>query len=187
MTTMIAIWTLMVTTGADTPPTLRIAKPSFELPSTIEFVLTAAGKPGPVQKDYQPLVRLANIRENVVVAQPGPFDLWWIPKVGVAVRVIGNVPATSFEKPIPLDRSLGAVRVRGDNLPRIDKLVLTPLRDPGPGEKGHQPIQFVNDFRDDLVVPEGEYELWLVPSNGARPQRIDDKLRVQAGKVTTRD
>ena len=55
-------------------------------------------------------------------------------------------------------------------------------RDPGPGEKGHTAIQTASDYRVEMAVPAGTYAVWVVPANGAKAQRVDDSVRVQAGR-----
>jgi hypothetical protein len=77
---------------------------------------------------------------------------------------------------------LGAVEVFGENFPRADKVVLTDVKDPGPGEKGHVPVQVATEYRVDMLVPPGTYAVWVVPANGARAQRVEDNVRVQAGR-----
>ncbi len=75
-----------------------------------------------------------------------------------------------------------AKEVFGDNLPRADKVVITDTRDPGPGEKGHVAVQVASDYRTDMAVPPGTYAVWVVPANGAKAQKVEDNVRVQAGR-----
>lgn len=113
----------------------------------------------------------------------GPFEVWVKPKGGIAVRVLEKLtvkPGTTHE--MKLGDVLGAVEVFGDNFPRAEKIVLTDTRDPGPGEKGHVAIQVAKDYRVDMSVPVGTYAVWVVPANGAKPQKVEDNVRVQAGR-----
>lgn len=115
----------------------------------------------------------------------GPFEVYAKPKDGLAVKVVEKLtvkPGQTHE--IKLGDLLGSVEVFGDNFPRADKLVLTDERDPGPGEKGHLAIQSAKDYRIEMAAPPGFYAIWLVPANGARAQRIADRVRVQAGRTT---
>ena len=59
----------------------------------------------------------------------------------------------------------------GDDLPRADKVVLTDVKDPGPGKKGHVALQVASDYRVDMMVPPGMYAVWVVPANGAGAAR----------------
>ena len=74
--------------------------------------------------------------------------------------------------------------VRGDDLPRTGGIVVTATDDPGPGEKGHAPLQNVPDYKEDLVVPAGFYAVWSISDNGAKARKVADKIRVLAGRQT---
>jgi hypothetical protein len=86
---------------------------------------------------------------------------------------------------IKIAELIGLVNVRGDDLPRATKVILTDPRDPGPGEKDHVPVQDAEDYKIDMPVKPGTYTVWVVPANGARPQKVAERVKVQAGKVTT--
>ena len=113
----------------------------------------------------------------------GPFEVWVKPKGGLAVKVHDKlvVPAGTTHE-LKLGDVLGVVEVFGDNFPRADKIVLTDTRDPGPGEKGHVAVQTAKDYRADMAVPPGTYAVWVIPANGARAQKVEDNVRVQAGR-----
>jgi hypothetical protein len=113
----------------------------------------------------------------------GPFEVWVKPKSGIAVKVAEKVTvAAGKTHDLKLGDVLGVVEVFGDNFPRADKVVLTDTRDPGPGEKGHVAIQTASDYRVEMAVPPGTYAVWVVPANGAKAQRVEDNVRVQAGR-----
>jgi hypothetical protein len=79
---------------------------------------------------------------------------------------------------------LGSVEVFGDKFPRAEKIVLTDLKDDGPGEKGHVALQAAKEYRVEMAVPPGMYAVWVVPDNGAKAQRVVENVRVQAGRST---
>jgi hypothetical protein len=113
----------------------------------------------------------------------GPFEVMVKPKGGLAVRAMEKLTVKAgTPHTLKLGDHLGAVEVLGDDLPRAEKIVLTSLKDPGPGAKGHVAIQSAADYRIDMLAPPGAYTIWLIPSNGARPQRVVDNVRVQAGR-----
>jgi hypothetical protein len=113
----------------------------------------------------------------------GPFEVWAKPKGGLAVKVLDKLTvAAGKTHELKLGEVLGVVEVFGDNFPRADKIVLTDTRDPGPGEKGHVAIQVAKDYRVDMAVPPGTYAVWVVPANGAKAQKVEDNVRVQAGR-----
>jgi hypothetical protein len=113
----------------------------------------------------------------------GPFEVMVKPKGGLAVRAVEKLTVKAGPPhELKLASHLGAVELLGDCLPRAEKIVLTDVKDPGPGEKGHVAIQTVSDYRIDMLAPPGVYAVWVVPANGARPQRVVDNVRVQAGR-----
>jgi len=138
--------------------------------------------------DRLPVARIKTIAERATLPNEGPFDIWLLPKDGMPVHVVGGVKVNAGAvKEIKLDDYLGVVNVRGDKQPRAALITIAPLDDPGPGGKGHKPIQTSKEYRVDMVVPAGDYSLWITPENGARPRRINDRFRVQAGKTVRLD
>lgn len=126
---------------------------------------------------------LAKFDKSLALPDEGPFELWVKPKEGVEVRVAEKLTVKAGQThELKLGEVLGVVEVFGDNFPRADKIVLTDTRDPGPGEKGHVAIQVAKDYRVEMCVPPGTYAVWVVPANGAKAQRVEDNVRVQAGR-----
>lgn len=107
------------------------------------------------------------------------------PKDGVEVLVAANLsvkPAQASE--LKLSDLLGVIDVtQKDGFPKVDRIVITAPDDPGPDEKGHFALQIGSDYRVEMPVPEGFYAVWLVPANGARAVRIEDRTRVLPGKI----
>jgi hypothetical protein len=115
----------------------------------------------------------------------GPFAVWVTPKGGAPVRAADKLTAKPGETvELKFGDLFGTLEVFGDDFPRAEKVVVTDPRDPGPGEKGHVAIQTASDYRVDMLVPPGTYAVWVVPANGAKPQRVEDNVRVQAGRST---
>jgi hypothetical protein len=113
----------------------------------------------------------------------GPFEVFVKPKGGIPVRTVEKLTVKAGEThELKIGDLLGAVEVFGDDFPRADKVVLTEVKDPGPGEKGHVALQVASDYRVEMIVPPGTYAVWVVPANGARAQRVVDNVRVQAGR-----
>ncbi|MCS6865918.1 MAG: hypothetical protein RMJ56_14305 [Gemmataceae bacterium] len=113
----------------------------------------------------------------------GPFEVWVKPSGGMAVRIAEKLTvAAGTTHELKLGDLLGTIEVVGDDFPRAERIVITALRDPGPGEKGHVPLQSATEYRVPMCVPPGMYEVWVVPANGAKAQRVEDNVRVQAGR-----
>jgi hypothetical protein len=133
----------------------------------------------------KPVLTVTKLGEPVALPGDGPFDVWVKPKDGLAVRVAEKLAVKAGQAhELKLADVLGVVEVFGDNLPRADKVVLTAADDPGPGEKGHAAVQAASDYRVAMAVPEGVYAVWVVPANGARARKVEDKVRVLAGRTT---
>lgn len=122
--------------------------------------------------------------ERLALPGTGPFEVWVKPKGGIAVKAADTLRLKAGKlSELKLGDLLGAVEVFGDNFPRAEKIVLTDTRDPGPGEKGHVAIQEAKDYRMEMLVPSGRYAVWVVPANGAKAQRVEDDVRVLAGRT----
>jgi hypothetical protein len=154
------------------------------VPEGATISLTRAGSPAPGAKGHEPLLRGLAPDGQADLPGPGPFDLYLVPKTGRPVRFLEKWSPTDRQTTLKLAEKIGAVHVRGDDLPRASKVILTAERDPGPGERGHVAVQEADGYRVNLLAPPGFYAVWITPANGARPQRIADRVRVHAGKVT---
>jgi hypothetical protein len=169
------------TATADGERKLTVATSKALPPMEAVTVYPAGTKPG---KD-RPALTVTKFGEPAVLPGAGPFDVWVKPKDGLAVRVAEKLAVkTGAAHELKLGELLGVVEVFGDNLPRADKVILTAPDDPGPGEKGHAPVQVASAYRVATAVPEGFYAVWVVPANGARAQKVEDKVRVLAGRTT---
>ena len=69
----------------------------------------------------------------------------------------------------------------------MGKIIVTSENDPGPDEKGHRRVQFAEDYKTEMILPAGTYRIWIVPHNGARATKIDDSVRILAGRTATVD
>jgi hypothetical protein len=126
---------------------------------------------------------LAKFDKPFALPNDGPFEVWVKPKGGQAIRVIEKLMVKAGQThEMKIGDVMGAIEVFGDEFPRADKIVITDVRDPGPGEKGHVAVQWGKEYRVELAVPPGTYAVWVVPANGAKAQRVVENVRVTAGK-----
>ncbi|MDY3557566.1 hypothetical protein R5W23_000092 [Gemmata sp. JC673] len=113
----------------------------------------------------------------------GPFEVWVRCKGGTVVKSLDALAVNAgVTHELKVGDLFGTVEVFGDNLPRAGKIVLTAPLDPGPGEKNHVSVQTATDYRVAMCVPPGVYAVWVVPANGGRAQRVEDHVRVHAGR-----
>ncbi|MCE9567237.1 MAG: hypothetical protein K8U57_34985 [Planctomycetes bacterium] len=121
----------------------------------------------------------------IVLTGDGTYEVFLKPKGGIPVRVADKLtvkPGATHE--LKVGDVLGSVEVFGDSFPRASKVVLTDLKDDGPGEKGHVALQVAKEYRVEMAIVPGQYAVWVVPDNGAKPQRVVENVRVQAGRST---
>ena len=158
------------------------------LPAVKAITIVKAGEPGPGSPQFKAIAVTARYNESFKVPGEGPYDVWWQPKEGNAIKVVAGVKLKDGEqREFRVTDYLGVVNFRGDGQPRAALVTIAPQDDPGPDEKGHRAIQKAREFRVDMVVPDGFYSLWITPENGARPRKVNDRFRVQAGKSVVLD
>lgn len=157
--------------------------PSKALPKIDAVLVYEAGSVKPGKARPKP-VHSGKPGEAMILPGNGPYDIYVRPKGQSEVLVAAKLDVVP-RKPneLKLGESLGTLQVfQNDDSPRLGKIVLTDPLDPGPDEKGHIPVQTGTEYREELVVPDGFYAVWLVPGNGARAQRIVERIRVLPGK-----
>ncbi len=165
---------------------LNLSAPLYFLPATKGIVLVKAGEPGPDAAKHQAVASVSKLQESLTLVNEGPFDVWYIPKDGKALRIVKDWKATTPKGELKLHDYLGVINVKGDGQPR-GKILVTPYDDEGPETKKHTVLQTAAAVRVDIAVLPGEYALWLVPESGARARKIVDKIRVLPGKTVTVD
>lgn len=152
------------------------------LPKLGEVSVVPAGKPGPDQKNFNAVLQTQEFGKEYDLLSGGPFDVYYTPAGGKPVLAVAKWKVKPGTNELKLDSHLGTIFVRGDDLPGASAIVLTAVGDPGPGEKGHAPIQKVAGYKDDAVVTEGFYSVWIVSDNGAKARRVANKVRILAGR-----
>jgi hypothetical protein len=179
----IALLAVLVTSSRADGPKLTVT-PSRALPAIEAVTVYKAGEVKPGKDRPKPVLTLTKLGEPVALPGEGPFDVYARPKGGIEVPVAAKLTVKVGQThELKLADVLGVVEVFGDDLPRAEKVVLTAPDDPGPGEKGHIAIQVASDYRVGMAVPEGVYAVWVVPANGPRPQKVEDRVRVHPGRT----
>lgn len=189
MTRRLALAVLMIAApltaarAADADRRLTVVT-SKALPAIESVTVYAAGDVKPGKVPPKPLLTITRFGGAHTLPGGGPFDVYAKPKGGVAVRVAEKLTVKAGAgHDLNLGDLLGVVEVfQADDSPRADRVVVTAPDDPGPDEKGHVAVQVGSDYREELPVPEGFYAVWVVPANGARAQRVADRIRVLPGK-----
>lgn len=179
----LAVLLLASAARADEPARLTVV-PAKTQPAVEAVVLYKGGAVKPGQPRPK-AVLVADLKAPVVLPGGGPFDVYVRPKGGVEVLVAAGLRAEAGKThAIKLADKLGVIDVfRRDDSPRVGKIVVTDPFDAGPDEKGHVAVQTAPDFRVEMLVPEGDYAVWVVPENGARAVRVADRVRVLSGRI----
>jgi hypothetical protein len=173
------------TAAADDAPARLLVVTSRTQPAVESVAVYPAGAVKPGAARPKPALRTKTFDKAVPLPAGGPFDVYAKPKDGTEVLVVAGLkaePGKTHE--VKLVERLGTVDVfRRDDSPRVGKVVVTDPFDPGPDEKGHVAVQTAPDFRVEMLVPEGDYAVWVVPENGARAIRVADRVRVLSGRI----
>lgn len=152
---------------------------------SVSFYESAKIKPGKARPKAEHVVEFKKQSEVTVKPGAGPYHVYAKPRGGLEVLVAEKfaIPAGKTHE-LKLGDLLGVVDVfQKDDFPKVSRIVLTSTDDPGPDEKGHVAVQIAADYRVEMAVPEGFYSVWLVPANGVRARRIEDRIRVIPGKI----
>jgi hypothetical protein len=179
----VAILALLAALARADDPKLTVTS-SGTLPAIEAVTVYRAGEVKSGKDRPKPRLTVTKLGEPVGLPGEGPFDVYAKPKGGIEVPVAAKLTVKAGQThELKLADVLGVVEVFGDGLPRAEKVVLTSPDDPGPGETGHAPAQVASDYRVGMAVPEGVYAVWVVPANGARPQKVEDRVRVLPGRT----
>ena len=165
--------------------TVKFSASLYFFPPVKSVVVTAAGSPGPGAAKHAAVAQSDRVNGDVTWSAAGNVDVWLVPKDGKPMRAVTDWrPADKAE--LKLAEHLGVIRVKGDDLPR-GKLIVTDHQDRGPEDKMHKAVQWAGDSRTSLIVPPGDYAVWIAPDSGARPRRITEKIRVLPGRSVDAD
>ena len=165
--------------------TVKLSAPLYFFPPVKEVTFTVAGSPGPGAAKHVALAESAKVNSEVKINAEGPIDVWITPKDGRALKAVAGLKFAEKTE-VKLNDHLGVIRCKGADLPR-GKLIVTDPLDRGPEDKQHAAIQSASDSRTELIVPPGDYAVWISPDTGARARRIAEKVRVLPGRTADVD
>ena len=86
---------------------------------------------------------------------------------------------------VKAEEHLGLVQLGGDGLPAPKSIALTPVGGCGIGHALFQPVQVASKYGVPMAVPAGKYDLWMQPAEGGIAEKLEEKLEVKAGELTT--
>lgn len=184
MTRAALVTVLLASAARADEPARVVVVGSKALPPVEAAIVYKAGAVKPGQPRPKPLAAVP-LDTPTKLPGDGPFDIYARPKGGTEVLIAAGVKAEGGKThTVKLAEKLGTIDVfRRDDSPRVGKIVVTDPFDAGPDEKGHVAVQTAPDFRVEMLVPEGDYAVWVVPENGARAIKVADRVRVLSGRI----
>jgi hypothetical protein len=164
--------------------TIRIEMPAIQLPTLDAIYLS---EPGTAALALRPnhIARIAKYGEGLRIppsAKGDHFDLWWVPEQGRAVPMLRNFVLDDATRTVRPEEHLGLLRVLGAGQPAASLVALTPVGTASFAIRAAA-AQSAPGYGKDMVVAPGQYDLWIEPANGGKPERLAEKIEVEAGKV----
>jgi Mg-chelatase subunit ChlD len=164
---------------------VQINPPAIELPALESLYLAGSGVDRmALRADHVARIdqygKSLRIPPSVKVEK---FDLWWVPQQGRAVRISKDLAVDETTLIIKPEEHLGLVRVTGKGLPAASVILLTPVGTANFATRAAA-TQTSAGYGKDMVVPPGDYDLWIEPSDGGKSERVAERLKVEAGKAT---
>src|SRR4051794_22903446 len=104
---------------------VTFSSPMYFLPPVKEIVFTKAGTPAPGDNKYEPLVAVPDMTNRPKLANEGPYDIWYVPKDGKAIKAVAGFKAKEGTNEIKLNDHLGVISFRGVDQPRGSLIVTT--------------------------------------------------------------
>jgi hypothetical protein len=159
----------------------------MELPPMAKMGLVPADGYGPDSASYRPLAEVKNYEMDLRLPSAEKFDVWWVPKQGRPVRMLAGISISERKRvEFKPEEHLGVVKVMGDGLPAPKVVALVTPEGYGPDSASFHPVQSCAKYGEAMVVPAGDYDLWMKPAeDGVVAETLEKKLKVPAGKVTT--
>lgn len=163
----------------------KVTAPDF-FPKIISVHVVQAGTPGPHEPKYKEIAIAEAPDFSLKLDTTKKYDVWCtVP--GVPVRIRTNWQPKGDDEEIAIDKTCGVIVFYGDNQIRPKWVTVTPENDRGPDEKGHRVVQKVASYRTAMLVPAGDYALWVTGTLNARSQRVVERVRVLPGKINRID
>ena len=164
---------------------VQIRPSAIELPAVESIYLVRTGLDRmALRADH--VARIDNYGKSLRIApsvKDEKFDLWWVPEKGRAVRMTKDLVVDETTVTIKPEEYLGLVRVSGKSLPAASLVLLAPVGTASFATRA-QAVQTAPAFGTDMVVPTGDYDLWIEPADGGRSERVAEGLKVEPGKAT---
>ena len=161
---------------------VRVLTPKINLPEVSSLALVKPDAGYGTLSAYR-FADAPKYDQEIRVPSADPFDVWWIGKEGLPVCMIRNLAITERKiVDIQPENYLGMVVVKGEGLPAPKAIVLTLSEsESGGGTARSYQVQSADAFGKVMVVPAGEYDVWIFADGSATATALEKKLKVEAG------
>lgn len=115
------------------------------------------------------------------------FDLWWVPEQGGrAIKMVKELALEEAMVSLKPEEYVGLLRLTGKNLPTASVILVTPVGTQSFATRA-EAVQSTSSYGKDLVVPPGQYDIWIEPSDGGKSEKVAEKVDITAGNATVID
>lgn len=165
---------------------INIPKPEIQWPALTKFALRESGATAPDANFAPPSAAEASNYGEIRLPSDKKYDLWFVPKQGRAVLMLKDYSiAERVVKDEKVEEHLGLIQVSSDKKPERIGVVKSGAGGPeANGGFSYFPVQEGTKLGEPMVVPPGEYDVYLIMGNGQKAILVEEKLRVKAGEVS---
>ncbi len=163
---------------------IKVQTPKVSMPDMSSIVLAKPDAGYGTLNSYR-FADAPKYDQEIRVPSADPFDIWWVGKEGLPVCIVRNVEIKERKiVDIQLETYLGMLVVKGEGLPAAKAIVVTPSdKESGAGTASSYQIQSSDAFGKVMVLPSGEYDIWVFPKDGASASGLEKKFKIEAGKL----
>lgn len=162
---------------------INVPQPRIQWPALARFALKEAGAAAPDANVPTPSAAEVTNYGEIRLPSDKKYDLWFVPKQGRAILMLKSYSiAERVVKDEKVEDHLGLIQVSSDKKPERIGVVTTGSGGPDTAMY-YFPVQ-EGKLGDLMVVPAGEYDVYLIMGKGQKAVLAEEKLRVKAGEVT---
>ncbi|MFM8495316.1 MAG: vWA domain-containing protein [Planctomycetia bacterium] len=158
-----------------------VRKPEIEYPRMKAIELKEPGS----NKSSPAVVSAASYDQELRQASPANVDLWWVPEAGLPVKLLADVVHAERDvRELRMEAIAGMIRVTSEAQHPGAEVAVTKQDDTL--ESAVIPFRISGDLGigQDVVVPPGRYNVWLLREGQAKYEALEQGLEVKPGEVT---
>jgi hypothetical protein len=155
---------------------VKVLEPKIRIPPMKEVFVVAAGTTEPISPSE---ILASRDKYNQIFRLPadGHYDVYWVPQEGKHLCMIRNLtPEQANSMEIRPEEHFGFVRVSGKDLPAGKEIIAVAAGTTQPILVG-EIVQQCPGYGQNMLLPAGAYDLWLIPAEGKPGERLEDRLK----------